>query len=99
MPLKPVFRLSFSRYEFFWRKNFKALFSTPFPIEKAVFIFVVQRPVPLKVVMASNIYFSQLFWKILFLSKKLLNEEIQNLISYKEGYINFCRKTLPFPKK
>ncbi len=26
-------------------------------------------------------------------------KNIQNLISYEKGYIDFCRQTLPFPRK
>ncbi len=51
----------------FWGKNFKILFGILFPTEKVLFIFVVQRPSPSKMVMPSKNYFSQLFWKILFL--------------------------------
>ncbi len=31
----------------FWGKNFKAVFGTPFPIEKVMFIFVIWRPIQL----------------------------------------------------
>ncbi len=43
--------------------------STPPTPQKVIFTFVVGRPVPLK----NN--FSLLFWKIMFFSKKLLNEK------------------------
>ncbi len=46
VPQKLVFWLSFSRYGIFRGKNFKAIFGTPFPIKKVIFIFIVQHPIP-----------------------------------------------------
>ncbi len=107
--------------------------------EKVVFIFVVRRPVPSKMVTGPKNYCLWLLWKLLFFPKKLLNEKYSkpqclrkrlplpskrlcsptngfsqffskillsknlfyNKISVqdKKGYINFLRKTFPFPKK
>ncbi len=55
-------------------KNFKTIFGTPFPTEKVIFIFVVQCPIPWKIIMPPKNYFSRLFWKMFF-SKELLNEK------------------------
>ncbi len=60
---------------FFLGKNLKLIFGTPFPQKNVIFIFVVRRPVPSKMVMSSKNNFSLLFWKILFYSKKLFNEK------------------------
>ncbi len=61
MPLKLVFWFSFSQYGAFWWKNFKVVLGTPFPIEKVIFIFVVQHPITWKSGHAPKNYFSQLF--------------------------------------
>ncbi len=42
VPPRPVFRLSFSRYEFLWGKNLQTVFDTPFSTKKVIFIFVVK---------------------------------------------------------
>ncbi len=50
-------------------------------------------------VMPPKNYFSRLFWKILlFFFKYCYMKNIQNLISYKKVYIDFCRQT-PLPLK
>ncbi len=56
VPPKLVFWLSFSPYGVFWGKNFKVVFGSPFPIEKIIFIFFVQCPIPWKMVMTTKIF-------------------------------------------
>ncbi len=41
---KPGFQLSFSRFGFFWEKNIKTIFGSPFSHRKS--FFVLQRPTP-----------------------------------------------------
>ncbi len=65
VPPKPVFWLSFSRYGFFCGKSLKTLSGTLFPAEKAIFIFVVRRPVPSKMVMSSLSPHQKLFFAII----------------------------------
>ncbi len=98
VPPKPVFRVSVRRYEVFRRKNLKKVFGIPFPIQKVIFIFVIQRPIPLKMVIHPKIIFRSYSEKDCFFRKKLLHENIQNHNIYKKCYIEFCRQMPPFPQ-
>ncbi len=79
----------------FWGKNFKAVFGTPFSIEKVSsdIPFPKKWSCPLKIIFLS--YFGKycyFFWKNCYI------KNIQNLISYKKFCIDFCRQT-PLPLK
>ncbi len=91
VPPKPVFWVNFRRYELFWGKNLKTIFGYPFFAEKVIFIFVVRRPIPSKMVMPPKIFFAIILENIVFFWKNCQMKNILNLISYKKGYINFCR--------
>ncbi len=60
---------------FFLRKNLKTVFGTPFLPKKVIFIFVVRRLVPSKMVLPPKIIFHSYFGKYCFFSKNLLKEE------------------------
>ncbi len=77
-------------------KDFKAVFGTPFPKEKVIFIFVVRHPTPQKWSYSPK-NFSLLFKKKIFFFNCYM-KNIQNLISYKKVYIDFCHKTTISPQ-
>ncbi len=102
VPPKPAFRLSFNVYGFtcfflfFLRKHLKTVSGTSFPTEKVIFIFVVRRPFPSKMVVSPKIIFCSYSGKYYFFRKNCWMENILNLLSYKKNYINFCwQTTLP----
>ncbi len=99
VPPQLVFWLLFSQCGGFWGKNVKAVFGTPFPIEKVIFIFVLQHPIPWKMAMSPKNYLLRLFWKKnFFFEKNCYMKQIQNLISYNKVYTDFCRQTPPSPQ-
>ncbi len=66
-PQNPVFWLSFSRYGFFfWEKNFKTIFGTPFPIEK-----VTCAPFPQKWSCPQKLFFTVILENIVSCIKRL----------------------------
>ncbi len=97
-PPKPGFWLLFSRYGFFGGINLKTVFGTPFPTERVVFIFVVRRPVPSKMVVPSKNYFSLIVWKLLFffIGKKVKWKIFKTSMSTKKVVSIFvARRPLP----
>ncbi len=61
---------------FFLGKNLKTVFGTPFPIEKVIFISVVQRPILSKIVIApQKLFFAVTYFRKYCFEKKLLNEK------------------------
>ncbi len=67
--------------------------------ESLLYSFLLPDSCSLKLVMSPKNYFSLLFWKILFFSKKnCWMKNIQNVDAYKKGYIDFCRQMLLSPQ-
>ncbi len=69
------------------------------PKKVVIFIFVVQRPGSLKNDHAPKNYFLWLFWKILFLSKKLLNEKYSKLQCLQKKLYWFLSQDAPLSLK
>ncbi len=69
MPQNWFFGFHSAGMGFFEKKNFKAEFGIPFPIEKVIFIFVIRHPIPWKMAMSPKNYFSGYFGKYCFFGK------------------------------
>ncbi len=78
----------------FWRKNFKAVSRTLFSIKRFYSFLSSDTPIPWKMVMSAKIFFSRLFWKMLFLLRKMY-EKYSILHFLQKIYIDFCGQTTP----
>ncbi len=82
-----------SQYGVFWGKNFKDVFSTPFPIENIIFNFVIRHLVPWKMVMPPKIifrsYFGKYCWFFFFLKKLLYKKYSKPHFSQKKFTLIF----------
>ncbi len=72
---KLVFWLSFSRYGVFWGKNFKAVFGTPFPIKKVIFILSSNSPFLEKWSCTQKLFIAVILENIVFFLEKWLHEK------------------------
>ncbi len=59
----------------FWVKNFKAVFGTPFTIEKVIFIFVAGHPIPWKCPCPQKFFFAVILENIVLFFFKLLYDK------------------------
>ncbi len=95
--------LQFSRFGGFWGKNFKAVFGTPFPIEKIIFNFVVRHPIFEKWSCAptpqKKIIFRGYFGKNFFFLKKLLHEKYLKPYFLQKSLLLIFVDRHPFPSK
>ncbi len=80
---------------FFEEKTLKTVFGTSFPVEKVIFIFVGPHSNGEKWSRLPKIIFHGYLGKYCLFQENSYMKTIQNFISYKKDYIDFCCQTTP----
>ncbi len=99
VPLKLVFLVFIQPVWGFWGKNFESCIRYPISHRKGYIHFCRPTPHSLKNGHASQkLFFVVILEIFFFFQKNCYMKNIQNLISYKKVYVDFCRQT-PLPLK
>ncbi len=95
---KTCFSTSIQPARLLLRKKLKKYSVPHFPQKRFLSFFVIRHLTPVKNTHVLEIIFRDYFGKYCFSQKNCKMKNMQNLISYKKSYIDFCRQA-PLPLK